>query len=180
MKISFAKRLSWATHRAWKYGLIAFAVAACSIGAQAQTSSVNINITGEIKWGTCDFTIANIDLQTYPISTFKGVGTATGWKPTSVVRTNCDPALTRVNMQFTGTPDSTNPAYFAAISNDGLSGVAIELGDINQASLAPNATSFWNLNGGTTYALYAQFVQTLGAVTSGQTNTPITVLFTYE
>lgn len=181
MKMKSAQRLSWVPLHGLPRWLPACALALCSMAAQAQTNSVNISVTGSIKTGTCNFTIANINLGTFQVNDFTGVGYTTNWVPTTVMRSNCDPAITDVHMQFNGTPDTSNPAYFAAVSTDGLSGLAIALGDANNASVAPNATVDWDVtNGATGYTVNAQFVQTMAAVATGQTTTPITVQFTYN
>ena len=134
---------------------------------------------------TCTFSVPNIALGSFSADSFTG-NTSTPEVSVPVTATGCPSDAHAINMSFTGTADTTNPALFAADSVAGnVTGVGIGLkyAPPSQAAMAvtPNVTTgTWTLAAGNTMQLLANFVQTQPNVTAGSVSTPVTIQFTYQ
>lgn len=157
------------------------AVLLALIAAGADAADLTINFNGKFESGTCSFTAPDADLGTYQATSFTG-STITAWRQVRIRRSGCTSDITVVHMKFNGTADATNNTYFAVRNVSGnVTGVAIELGNLDPRRITPNTTVLdWNGNNATYYDVQARFVQTRPTVTAGSINTPITIQFTYN
>ena len=151
-----------------------------TLALPALGQDLTVRFTGRFQPGTCNFSVPNVDLGSYQASTFTG-NTVTPWRRITVTSSNCTSDITHIHMRFSGVADSDNSNYFAA-RNTTASGVAIELVNGSSQRVTPNVTSFtWSRSAiGTSYDLFARFVQTRPALTAGALSTPITISFTYN
>lgn len=153
--------------------------------APAYSADLTINFTGTWKNGTCQFTVADLDLGTYQAPEFTG-NTTTPWKQTTIARSACTADIRQINMNVQGAEDSDNRAYFAAVGTlpgmDGTAtGVAIQLQSQGNVDITPGGTMLtWPVSTGSTYTLQARLVQTRPTVTPGGVKAPVTIQISYN
>lgn len=143
--------------------------------AQAQT--VNFNLTGNILPGVCRFTAADVDLGTYYATEFTAVGTTKTWVDVPVRSTGCDPLVTVIHMNVSGTADAADSAHFR-----GVAGIGIEMQNPGGLAIRPSGTNvnYVAASGATNYMLRARFRQTAAVVAAGSVRSAVTIQVTYN
>lgn len=147
----------------------------CAFAANAQT--VNFNLTGNILPGVCRFTAADVDLGTFYATQFTAVGTTMPLVDVPISSTGCDPLVTVIHMNVSGTADAANANYFR-----GVAGVGIEVQTVAAVAIRPSGTNvnFNAVAGATNYMLRARFRQTAAAVTAGTVRSAVIIQVTYN
>lgn len=155
-------------------------IACLALVAPAHSTDLTINFTGTWRNGTCSFAVSDIDLGTYQATAFTG-SYNTPWRQFNITRSNCTSDIRTINMSFTGTADSSDAHYYAVRSSTGnVTGMAIQLQNLSNVTIAPNVTTLgWLSTQGNIYTLQARLVQTLPSVTAGTVRTPVTIQITY-
>lgn len=146
--------------------------------ATLQAQSLTFNLTGTILPGACRLSAADVDLGTYNTTDFTGVGTTQAFVDVPISSSGCDPLITTLHMQVSGTADAANNAYFK-----GVSGIGIELQQKSPVTaIAPAGTTvnFTASTAATTYYLQARFRQTVATVAAGTVSSAVTILATYN
>lgn len=157
-------------------GLVLIAgLSLCTFAANAQT--VNFNLTGNILPGVCRFSAADVDLGTYYATEFTAVGTTKTLVNVPISSTGCDPLVTTIHMNVSGTADAANASYFR-----GVAGVGIEMQTVAGGAISPSGTNvnFTAVAGATNYMLRARFRQTAATVAAGTVRSAVTIQVTYN
>ena len=147
----------------------------CAFAANAQT--VNFNLTGNILPGVCRFTAADVDLGTYYATEFTAIGTTKTLVDVPISSTGCDPLVTVIHMNVSGTADAANANYFR-----GVAGIGIEMQTPAAAAIRPSGTmlNYTAVAGANNYMMRARFRQTAAVVASGAVRSAVTIQVTYN
>jgi type 1 fimbria pilin len=147
------------------------------------TATINVNFQGAFVAPTCNFSVTNANIGTYP-TTYFNTNTSTPTTQLTVTASGCTTGISTIHLYFSGAADASNNHLFAVNSGSGVQGVAIELlynaqstqiwpnTSVNWVGVNPSQTGTWNF--------WAHFYKTTGTITSGTVNVPITINFTYN
>ncbi|MBO2675583.1 fimbrial protein [Shewanella algae] len=147
-----------------------------------------INFTGEITSAACTVDAAsanqNVALGTVNSSVFSGVGVVAAPTKFDITLTNCDAAVTSVNVSFDGPADSNNSQLLALDGASTAAGVGIALYEDDATTLIPLATKSksHSLNTGadTTISYVAKYMATASSVTAGSANASTNFTVSYQ
>ncbi len=171
-------------HRCLKW---AFLAALALLSAPVFPADLTINFNGQFVVPTCNFTVNGgngVNLGTYP-NTYFNTNTVTPIVGITIAATGCTTGISTIHLAFSGTADSSNNQLFATNNGSGVNGVAVELlAPSTQTRITPGSSVDWtgvNPSLSTnTYSPMTRFYKTMGAVTAGTINVPITINFTYN
>lgn len=159
------------------------AAAALSSPASADTQ---LNITGNIKASPCSIDLPsgglNVDLgQNILASSLVEAGSSTGWKPFSIVLSQCPASTSVATMTLNGTPDEVasnmyeNTGTATQVQIEVQNDAGTTLGNASQMQKSVDATSR-----GTTFDMLARVYSTQGNATPGTIVGTMQVTFTYQ
>lgn len=166
--------------------LLLAALALCAAHGGVRAQSAQLNMTGEITLGTCDWAVGdgNRTVALDPISANAlPANGATGFKSFRLTLTNCTPILSSATFIFAGTPD---PADALRFQNTGdATGVAIELESMDGQTIGAdgtnNARSAPIVEGQTSLVLQAGYWRLGGqALSTGRVAAVTTVTMNYN
>jgi len=159
------------------------AVLCCLASAPALAADLTVRFTGRFLPGTCQFSVADIDLGTFD-APFFDTRRESPAVPFVLKRSNCTTDLRTLHVRFVGTADGTSADHFAIPTAGGVRGLAVRIQSQLGELYAPNRPAFdWQTNGGAfgERAINALLIRTgATAVTAGTIRTPITVQVTYN
>ncbi|MEG0186614.1 MAG: fimbrial protein [Stenotrophomonas sp.] len=147
----------------------------------SQAADLTLRFTGRFQPGTCQISVADVDVGTFdaPYFTANPQSPAVGF---TLSRSGCGSDLRVLHIRMAGAADGSDPRYFAIPAAGGVRGLAVWLYTPAQQTLAPNQAGFDWLTSGTPAAghlLYARLVRT-GTVSAGTLRAPVTVQVTYN
>jgi type 1 fimbria pilin len=158
------------TYRALMLGLL------LALPATAPAADLSIRFHGSFSSGVCQLTLPDVDLGSYGTAAFTGSHT-TPWVPVVIQSSGCDPAVTGIDLGFTGPADANVATLF-----EGLDGIGIEFRTRDtQTPILPTGTRvvFATVSGTTSYPFQARLSQSATTVASGVIRTPVVVSVMY-
>mgnify|MGYP000505797281 CR=1 FL=1 len=147
----------------------------------SQGADLTLRFTGRFQPGTCQLSVADVDVGTFE-ATYFAANPQSPAVSFTLNRSNCASDLRVLHVRMAGTADDSDPRYFAVPADGGVHGLAVWLYTPSQQTLAPNQAGFdWFTNGtpAAGHLLYARLVRT-GMVSAGTFRTPVTVQVTYN
>lgn len=152
-----------------------------SFAPSLQAADLTVRFTGRFQPGTCDISVADVDVGTFEAPSFDTVGVTTP-VPFEIKRSRCPNELLTLHVMLTGAVDASSANYFAIPDTGGVTGLAIRISNTANRVIQPNQRAADWFTSGTeqgVYALRAGLVK-VGTVTAGTIRTPITVQITYN
>ena len=162
---------------------IVLALVLAAVAPSLQAADLTVRFTGRFQPGTCELSVADVDVGTFEAPAFATVG-ATTPVPFELKYTNCASELLVLHLRFVGPADARLPDYFAIPASGGVRGLAVRLQSPG-GLIRPNQNAFDVPTQGAeqgAVTLRASLVRTGGVsdVTAGSIRTPITVQVTYN
>lgn len=150
---------------------------ACVLAAPARAADLTINFTGSFARGTCNFSVADVDLGDYKASDFD-TNRQSAWKRVRIVRNSCTTDISMIHTTFGGTP---HPGDTALWQVNNILGLAVEMQNLDTVPvrMSPNSVIDWPPSF-VSYDLNARFSRVSAITSYGAVSVPVTLTFTYN